>query len=295
MSTHLDTFRRYLEFEKRYSSHTVQAYIADISAFLAYVISAYEINDTRKIQHFHVRSWMVSLLESGQTSRSVNRKLSSLRSFFRFLLKHGIVQANPLTKIQPPKSRKSLPSVIDEKSLGKLRESLVPANEYTLLRDRAVIELLYGLGLRQAELINLKADDIDLTRMQVRVMGKRMKQRVIPFGKHLTSFLMYYISQRALLSCIQSERLILTDNGKAAYPKLIYRIVHKYLSLVSTVEHRSPHTLRHSYATHMLEAGASIEAIKELLGHASLAATQVYTHTSIERLKKTYRQAHPKA
>lgn len=295
MNIHIETFRRYLEFEKRYSAHTVQAYITDIEAFSVFMASVYEIGQPAFVQHFHVRSWMVSLLESGNVARSVNRKLSSLRAFFRFLLKRDLVSANPLTKIQPPKSRKSLPYVIEEKSLGRLQESMSMETEYPLLRDRAVIELLYGLGLRQAELISLAIEDIDLNKMQVRVTGKRQKQRLIPFGKDLGAFLSHFIGQRAQVPSIQCDKLILANSGKAAYPKMIYLIVHKYLSMVSTVGKRSPHVLRHSFATHMLEAGASIEAIKELLGHASLAATQVYTHTSVERLKKTYRQAHPKA
>jgi integrase/recombinase XerC len=184
---------------------------------------------------------------------------------------------------------------VDEKSLVRLRDHLTSGSNFAAVRNRLVIELLYGLGLRRAELIGMKLHDIDLKRMEVRVTGKRQKQRIIPFGKELAVLVGHYLSLRKEMKDAHPELLILTDKGKQAYPKLIYLIVHQNLSLVSSVEKRSPHVLRHSYATHMLEAGASIEAIKELLGHESLAATQVYTHTSIERLKKTYKQSHPKA
>lgn len=295
MSAHLDTFRQYLEYEKRYSPHTVHAYLQDTSDFFSFLTSLYEFDDPALVRHHQVRSWMVSLLEAGISPRSVNRKLSTLRTFYRFLLKHGKVEVNPLSRVLPPKTRKTLPSVVDEKSLVRLRDHLTSGSDFTAMRNRLVIELLYGLGLRRAELIGMRLHDIDLKRMEVRVMGKRQKQRIIPFGKELAVLLRDYIALRKEMKDAHPEFLILTDKGKQAYPKLIYLIVHQYLSLVSSVEKRSPHVLRHSYATHMLEAGASIEAIKELLGHESLAATQVYTHTSMERLKKTYKQSHPKA
>ena len=295
MSSYIDTFRRYLEFEKRYSPHTVEAYLSDVSDCLSFITSVYETGDPAQIRHTYIRSWMVQLLESGISPRSVNRKLSSVRAFFRLMRKLGHVSANPLAKVQAPKTRKALPSVVEEKSLDALAQQMAEGEGFPGLRDRTVIEMLYGLGLRQAELLSVRVSDIDLRQRQIRVMGKRRKERVLPFGTSLADVLDMYLSARDQVCEADQEILILTDKGRPAYPKFIYRIVHQYLSMVSTVSKRSPHVLRHSYATHMLEAGAGIEAIKDLLGHASLAATQVYTHTSVERLKKTYKQAHPKA
>jgi integrase/recombinase XerC len=294
-AAYLDTFRRYLEFEKRYSKHTVEAYLGDASAFFTYTSESYDTTEPSDITHIHVRSWIVSLLETGITSRSVNRKLSSLRTFFRLLRKLGRVDHDPLAKVQPPKAIKVLPTVIDEKSLAQLQNLNALPEDFPGCRDLAVMELLYGLGLRQAELLTLQVTDLDLVKEQVKVTGKRQKQRIVPFGKKLTGFLKHYIELRAHLTGDRSGMLILTDQGRPAYPRFVYRVVHGYLSAVTTVAKRSPHVLRHSYATHMIEAGAGIEAVKELLGHASLAATQIYTHTSVERLKKTYRSAHPKA
>lgn len=296
MSSYLDTFRRYLEFEKRYSAHTVEAYLSDVASFLAFSESAYEITDPEMIRHTHVRSWMVELLEADISPRSVNRKLSSVRAFFRLMRKLGRVSSNPLQKVQAPKQKSVLPEVIDEASLQLLQEQMTGGGEdFPAFRDLIVIHLLYGLGLRQAELLGIRIGDIDLAKLQIRVTGKRQKQRIIPFGKDLARVLRDYIAHRDKMFGRGGGELILTDRGKPAYPRLIYRIVHRHLSAVSTAAKRSPHVLRHSYATHMLEAGAGIEAIRELLGHASLAATQIYARTSVERLKKTYRQAHPKA
>jgi len=291
----LNTFRNHLEFEKRYSEHTVEAYLADVSAFFAFTADVFLTELPEDISHTHIRSWIVTLLEAGTSPRSVNRKLSSLRSLFRLLRKLGRVDHDPLAKVQPPRPGKALPTVIDEKSLSRLQDMQVLPDDFGSCRDLAVMELLYGLGLRQAELLALDLDDIDYAKGQVKVTGKRQKQRIVPFGKELGGFLKQYLVLRAKVASAENNALIVTDLGKAAYPKFIYRIVHKYLSAVTTVAKRSPHVLRHSYATHMIEAGAGIEAVKELLGHASLAATQVYTHTSVERLKKTYRSAHPKA
>lgn len=295
MSSYLDTFRRYLEFEKRYSAHTVEAYLADVSAFFTYLQSTYELSDPAAVHHSHVRSWMVTLLDQGISARSVNRKLSSLRTFFRLKRKLGRVEHNPLLKVQAPRQKKVLPEVIDEAGLAALHAQIKASATFSEYRDFLVIQMLYGLGLRQAELISLRRSDIDFRRSEIRVTGKRQKQRIVPFGRELGDMIRHYLAERDKTFGLGEAALMVTDRGKPAYPKLVYRIVHKHLSAVSTAKKKSPHVLRHSYATHMLEAGAGIEAIKELLGHASLAATQVYTRTSVERLKKTYRQAHPKA
>jgi integrase/recombinase XerC len=296
MSLFRESFLRFLQFEKRYSAHTVQAYLADITAFEEYCATTFEILDIADLRHIHIRSWMVSLLETGMVTRSVNRKLSSLRAYFRFLRKREAYATNPMTKVQAPKTRTKLPQVVDEKTLQLLRQLLAEGGEdFPAMRDRAIIELLYGLGLRRAELIAIQIPHIDLKARQVRILGKRQKERIVPFGAGLGEFLDTYIRVRNHHPAIQSDSLILTDKGRTPSPRMIYDAVYGLLSLVTTIQKRSPHVLRHSYATHMLEAGANIEAIRELLGHSSLAATQVYTQTSMERLKKSYRQAHPKA
>ena len=290
----LERFLKYLQFEKRYSSHTLIAYKTDLLSFSKFL----ELIDL-EIQfanHQIIRSWMVSLMDQSIDPRSINRKISTLRSFYKFLLREKVVKENPVLKIQTPKTSKRLPNFISDDKLSDLLDNQVFENDFFGLRDKLVLELLFGTGIRLSELLGIKEKDVYLEEKTLKVLGKRNKERIVPINHSLVELLKQYFNDKKVqLFLNDSEVLIVTNTGSPAYPKLIYRIVNKYLSLISTQEKKSPHVLRHSFATSLLNNGADINAIKDLLGHASLAATQVYTHNSIERLKFIYKQAHPKA
>jgi integrase/recombinase XerC len=294
----IERFLNYLQYEKRYSPHTLKAYQADLLQFFEYAnaepISAIK-SDT--IDHQMIRSWMVHLLEQETTARSVNRKITSLRTFFKFLLRESIIDYNPVSRIESPKISRHLPVFVQDEKMNILLDSedIFDAG-FEGQRDKLVIELLFGTGIRLAELIGLKETDINVFEQTIKVLGKRSKERIVPLNREL----MHLISNYLLLKKNEkidniSSSLFVTTKGVAAYPKLIYRIVQKYLNYISTHDKKSPHVLRHSFATSLLNHGADLNAIKELLGHANLSATQVYTHNSVERLKTIYKQAHPKA
>jgi integrase/recombinase XerC len=294
----LTTFRNYLQYEKRFSPHTVQAYLSDVGQWSDFLVKTFDIDDQLDVKHAHIRSWMVDLMENGTTPRSVNRKLSSLRSYNRFLRRSGLIDNNPFAKITGPRTGKRLPEVVGEKAMRTLLEDIDYQDGFAGSRDRLVIELLYMAGLRRSELIGLNCEDIDFARMTILVRGKGGKERLIPFSQTLGSRLKDYLAERKgmiIADEIQENALLLTDKARRTYPKYIYNKVTHYLGLITSSENRSPHVLRHTFATHLAEGGADINAIKELLGHSSLASTQVYTHTSIKRLKEAYDQAHPKA
>ena len=288
-------FIRYIQFEKKFSVHTVTAYEKDISQFLEF-LERVEL-DIHAISHTHVRSWMIDLLEKGVEAKTINRKISCLRSFYKFLVREQLVLQNPLMQVRVPKIPKRLPVFVEEEKMDMLLDGdNIFNDDFDGIRSRLIIELLYGTGIRLSELISLKEMDIDVYEKSIKVLGKRNKERVIPVNFSL----MNLISQYVLVKKQQqfdnkSSVLIVTNKGQLVYPKFIYRVVKEYLSLVSTNEKKGPHTLRHSFATALLNRGADMNAIKELLGHVSLAATQVYTHNSVERLKLVYKQAHPKA
>ncbi len=290
----LEQFLKYLQYEKRYSSHTLTAYKTDILSFSQFIQSASV--EIQFANHQIIRLWLVSLMEENLNSRSVNRKISTLRSFYKFLLREKIVEENPVLKIQTPKTSKKLPVFISDNKLNSLLDSQIFENNFFGLRDKLVLELLFGTGIRLSELLGLKSTDIYLAEKTLKVLGKRNKERIVPINHSLADLLNNYFTEKNIQSFSNnSDTLIVTNIGLPAYPKLIYRIVQKYLSMISTQEKKSPHVLRHSFATSLLNNGADINAIKDLLGHANLAATQVYTHNSIERLKSIYKQAHPKA
>ncbi|TDG36788.1 integrase [Pedobacter changchengzhani] len=292
----INSFLTYLAHEKRYSPLTVKSYRTDLLQFQAYAKSAFEL-DFLEIKHTHIRSFVVALMDDGINESTIGRKISTLRSFYKFLVREGKTNINPASLIKTPKVAKRLPVFIESQKIDQLLDqSEYFGDEFSSIRDHLVIELLFGSGMRLAELIQLNDADINLYEGSIKVLGKRNKERIIPVNKQLINQIHDYIELKKLQNFNNNfTTLIVTNVGSVAYPKLIYRIVTNYLKFISTHDKRSPHVLRHSYATSLLNAGADLNAIKELLGHASLAATQVYTHNSIERLKTIYKQAHPKA
>jgi integrase/recombinase XerC len=289
-----DKFYSFLKNEKRYSKHTLIAYETDLRQFGTYLQHNYQIRDIDEVRSAVVRSWVVQLMEKGLDSRSVNRKISSLKAYFRFLLKSGTLSENPMSKITSPKVAKKLPTFIPEKDMNRLFDGIHFDEGFEGVRDQLILDLFYTTGIRRDELINLKMQDVDMAGQTIIVTGKRNKQRIIPVHQRVIAAVQSYITLRTELNSTELK-LFLTTKGKPLYPKLIYNLVHHYLSLATTVKKKSPHVLRHTFATHMLNNGADLNAIKELLGHANLSATQVYTHNSIEKLKHIYKQAHPKA
>ena len=295
--------RRYLshlQYEKRYSAHTLKAYENDLGGFSEFMVAEYgaDAADITTATHFQIRSWIVKLIESGIAPRSVNRKITALKSFFRFLLREKQISQNPMVKIQSPKTGKKLPAFIDEQKMENLFSNIEFEDGFAGIRDRAILELFYGTGMRLSELTGIKLPDLNLSQQTVKVLGKRSKERIIPLSNSLTNTLRSYLeSRRSHLAEKGQDAVHLFFDSKCnmLYGKFVYRVTRKYLGMVTTGDKRNPHILRHTFATHMLNNGAEINAVKEILGHSSLAATQVYTHNTIEKLKNIYKQAHPKA
>ncbi len=287
-------FLQYIRYEKRFSPHTVQAYSTDLEQYALFLRSTYETDDLSAATHSMIRSWIVQLMEQKITTRSINRKLTTLKTYYKFLLRQGTLRVNPMLRVQAPKTSKRLPAFVDERKMDQLFTEVAFPEGFTGLRDRLVLETLYGTGMRLAELVGLKDSDVDLHAMQLKVLGKRNKERVIPFTDKMRELIVAYRQVRNG-HFASREKFFVTDQGKSLYPKFVYRLVLRYLGVITTLEKRSPHVLRHTFATHMLNRGADINSVKELLGHANLSATQVYTHNTIEKLKKVYQQAHPRA
>lgn len=288
-------FIQYLQYEKRYSDHTVQAYQRDLEQFFLYIDLHYSGTSINLIQHLHIRSWLASLKEHDLESRSINRKISTLKSYYKFLLRTSKVSSSPMSKIISPKNAKRLPVFVNQTNMDRLLEDTDFATDYKGNLDRLIVELLYQTGMRRAELLGIKVQDVDLYTHQIKVLGKGNKERIIPINKELQSLIENFISLRNQLENIESQHLLLRENGKPLYPKYVYTVVTHYLSLTTTLDKKSPHVLRHTFATHMLNQGADLNAVKELLGHANLTATQIYTHNTIDKLKEIYKKAHPKA
>jgi integrase/recombinase XerC len=289
----MDLFLDYLRYEKRSSEHTISSYKTDLEQFATYLLLQYQNESPETATAAMIRSWVADLMEKGLHPASLNRKIASLRTFYRFLRKKGRIASDPTKVISALKKPKRLPVFVEEKAMEMLFEQSSFEEDFGGLRDRCVMELLYGTGIRLSELTGLTLSNLDLSAKTIRVYGKRSKERIVPITSALSTAITHYIAVRAPEE--ETDCLILTDTGKAAYPVFIQRIVKKYLSEVTTLSQKSPHVLRHTYATHLLNRGADLNAIKELLGHSNLAATQIYTHNSIEKLKKTHQQAHPKA
>ncbi len=292
-----DRFLDYIAYEKRYSQHTILAYRSDLDQFIQYLANQYQTTDFIQADHQVIRSWIVTLLENGQTPRTVNRKITTLKSFYRYLVKEGEIKENPMSRVTAPKTSKRLPAFVEQNSMDTLFNTIEFGEGYPASRDRMIIELFYATGMRLSEMINLAEQDIDFVKNVLKVTGKRNKQRLIPFSNYLAEMLSNYLRmKRATFNGhVQESSLFLTNKGEKLYPRLVQRIVHHYLDQVTTISKRSPHVIRHTFATHMLNNGADLNAIKEILGHANLAATQVYTHNTIEKLKSIYKQAHPRA
>jgi integrase/recombinase XerC len=290
-----ESFLQYLLSEKRYSQHTVRSYKNDLEQFLLWITPEELASMPEKITSVHVRAWMISLLEGGYSAVSVHRKVSALRAFFKYLRKHGLISSDPMSRVILPKRSKTLPVFIAEESLENLLENFHFGDDFSGIRDKTIIEMLYLTGMRRSELIGLCDDDVDLSSGVVRVMGKRSKERVIPLINSFIKSLEKYLNARREAGFSSAGRFFISATGNKMYDKSVYNIVKRYLTMVTTVEKKSPHVLRHTFATHMLNHGADLNSIKEFLGHASLSATQVYTHNTFEQLKKVYKQAHPRA
>jgi integrase/recombinase XerC len=286
-------FLEFLQFEKRSSAHTIKSYQTDLDQFQKYLLFQYDCAEPEKAQAPMLRSWVVSLMEEGLNPSSINRKIATLRTFYSYLRKKKHIDNDPTKILSALKTRKRLPAFVEEKSMEMLFEEGTFSDDFEGLRDRVIMELLYGSGIRLSELVGLELKDLNLPARTIRVFGKRSKERIVPVSTSLAQLLQKYTEQRAPEE--STDILLLTDSNKAVYPVFVQRKVKQYLSAVTTLSQKSPHVLRHTYATHLLNRGADLNAIKELLGHANLAATQIYTHNSIEKLKKTHQQAHPKA
>ncbi len=291
----LEIFLNFLKYEKRYSVNTITAYENDLNQFILFGNQIVDDFSLEQVDYHLIRQWIISLMNEGSVSRTVNRKISTLKSFYRFLHREGVIDTNPTDQVIMPKMAKKLPEFVQEKEINFLLDGQFFGSDFDGVRDRAILTFFYSSGIRLSELVNLRLADVDLDAQVVKVTGKRNKDRLIPFPAEMSQVLKVYIQMRDALFPDAGNILFLTSTGDPVYSKLIYRVVNKHLSLVTTIDKKSPHILRHSYATHLLNRGADLNAIKELLGHANLAATQVYTHNSFEQLKKVYKQAHPRA
>ncbi len=289
-----EDFLQYLQLEKRYSAHTVKSYQVDLLQAEAFLNTNYAKSDISLFTHDELRSWMVHLIDTEISPRTVNRKMSAIKSFFKWAKVFRNVQADPTKQLVMPKVAKRLPVYLEEDQMEQVLDSRIFPDTFEGHRNRLIIDLFYQTGIRSSELIALKETNVDFQRKTIKVLGKRNKERIVPVGDEIILAVRTYQNAKAELETLDYHaQLFVTSKGKSMYPKLVYRVVNNYLGEVSTLHKKSPHVLRHTFATHMLNRGADLNAIKELLGHASLAATQVYTHNSIEKLKDIHRNTHP--
>ena len=292
----IQAFLNYLTFQKRYSPHTIVSYQNDLTGFFDFIELQFGSTKIDEINASFVRSWLAGMKESGMESKSLNRKISSLKSFFKYQLKQGVVLTSPMATIISPKVKKRLPQYVAEKDIHTLFSHVEFPDNWEGKTHRLLLQLFYNTGMRQAELVNLTESQVDISNGNIKVLGKGNKERVLPISKDLMLLVVnYQEGKRSQFEHFDNVLLLVNGKGKRLYPKYVYNVVRQYLSSVTTIDKKSPHVLRHTFATHLMNNGADLNAVKELLGHSSLAATQVYTHNTIEKLKDVYKKAHPKA
>jgi integrase/recombinase XerC len=292
----IQSFLDYLKYQKRYSAHTIRSYKDDLVQLFGFLQTQFGEVSVSAIGHNHVRSWLASIKEKDNTSKTINRKISSLKSFFKYLVKTGVLEQTPMTRVITPRNSKRLPDFIREGDANKLIGTLKSTEDWKGLNTKILISLFYTTGMRLSELVNLKEREVDFGKRQLKVLGKGNKERIIPISQEIVIIIKDYLQHKKKEFESTDNSLLVTEKGKKMYPKYPYLLVRSFLSSeVKTLNKKSPHVLRHSFATHLSNNGADLNAIKELLGHSSLAATQVYTHNTIEKLKNVYKKAHPKA
>jgi integrase/recombinase XerC len=298
VSTHslVQSFLEYLKFEKRYSVHTLTSYQTDLLGFFSYLDIQFGNTPLKEIDHNYVRSWLAHLKSKKLNSKSINRKISSLKSFFKYHLRTGAIDATPMSKVISPKINKRLPVFVKEEDTKRLIKTLDQSTDnWKTLNAKMLIRIFYATGMRLSELINLKEKQIDFSRSRIKVLGKGNKERIIPVSKDMLEMIIDYQQQKKKNFEKTDQNLLVTEKGNRLYPKYAYLLVNQVLGSASTLDKKSPHVLRHTFATHLMNNGADLNAVKELLGHSSLASTQVYTHNTIEKLKDIHKKAHPKA
>ena len=292
----IDSFLRYLTHEKRYSQHTLTSYEHDLLQLTSFLTDHAPEVALETATGLDLRAWVVSLVEDGLNPRSINRKMATLRSYYKFLLRREVITQDPTMKLRALKTAKQLPNFVQENDMHRLLDHMETPEDFEGWRDRIIVEMLYGTGIRLSELLGLEEQNIQWNPGTIKVLGKRNKERIIPIPSSLhNSLKMYLRAKKEAFSANASPKIIVNNKGEKGYPMMVYRTVKRYLDLFTTLDKRSPHVLRHTYATHLLDKGAELNAVKDLLGHASLAATQVYTHNSLDKLKAVFDQAHPKA
>lgn len=290
----ISPFLDYLFLEKKYSKHTITAYKKDLLSFKSFLSQEYDVEDLKEVVYPQIRNWIVVLVEQGISNRSVNRKISSLKSFYKYLQKIEVVEASPLLKHRSLKVANTIQIPFSVKEVEAVIRELDKQNDFISVRDKLIVELFYSTGIRRAELINIKRTDIDITASRIKILGKRNKERLVPLLRTtLKTLERYLILKQEITSSL--PYLFITEKGNKIYETLVYRVINSYFGKASTKVKKSPHILRHSFASHLLNEGADLNSVKELLGHSSLASTQVYTHNSLDAIKKVYNQAHPKS